>query len=792
MGNIWVNPENVPAGAYLKKFGIDLTAKAKEGKLDPVIGREGIVRRTLEILVRRNKANPVLIGEAGVGKTAIVESIAQKIVNREVPESIANKKIIALDLAAMVAGSAVRGAFEERLKGVLKDVSNAKDEYILFLDELHTLVGAGAAGEGNMDASQIIKPALARGDFRLIGATTTDEYRTIEKDPALARRFQSVMVPEPSVEDAISILRGLKEKYEVHHGVRITDSALVAAATYGHRYLTERRLPDCAIDLVDEASSRLRLQQESKPEPLDMLEKKIIQLKIEREALKKEGDVDPQSKSRLVLIEQDLEHRTKEYDELEAEWRLEKRGLEEAKAVKQRLEATRRDLEIEQRRGNWSRVAEINYSIIPSLERRLKELAEENRVAGSTSARRGKRLVSTEVGAEDIAEVVSRMTGIPVASMMTTERERLLHLEDHLKREIVGQDEAISTVANAIRLSRAGLAPRNRPISSLLLVGPTGVGKTQLCKSLAKFLFDDEQHMARIDMSEFSEAHSVAKIIGAPPGYVGFQETRGLAEIVRKRPHSLIVLDEFEKAHSSVHQLFLGILEDGILTDSQGRKIDFKNTVIMMTSNLGSDILASLALESTPREVAEEAVMSSIRQRLAPEFINRLDDIVFMNKLSRADMRGIAAIRMREIAALLEERQITLRMMFLSIEEGGHPAAAAAQRSSDQPQEESASDDSDAVLDWMARAGYDPAYGARPLRRLIQHRIMNPLATAIIDGSINPGDVVIPRMMALVDTTGPGMGATSVAADLQPVEKLVFDVEDAYGKHLRTIVPEEH
>jgi len=682
----------------LKRYARDLTAVAREGKLDPVIGRDEEIRRTMQVLSRRTKNNPVLIGEPGVGKTAIVEGLALRIVNGDVPEGLKDKRLLALDLGAMVAGSKYRGEFEERLKAVLSEITAAAGEIVLFIDELHTLVGAGKA-EGAMDASNMLKPALARGELHCIGATTLDEYRkNIEKDAALARRFQPVFVGEPSVEDTISILRGIKEKYELHHGVRITDSAIVAAATLSNRYITDRFLPDKAIDLMDEAASRLRMEVDSKPEAIDELDRRIVQLKIEREALKKESD--PASRDRLERLVKELEELEQRSAELTAQWRAEKDKLAGAQKLKEQLEQARAELDIVQRRGDWSRAGELTYGLIPELERKLKEV--ESAEAG--------RMVDEAVTDEHIAAVVSRWTGIPVDKMLSGEREKLLHMEDNLRRRVVGQDEAIIAVSNAIRRARAGLQDPNRPLGSFLFLGPTGVGKTELTRALAEFLFDDESAMVRIDMSEYMEKHSVARLIGAPPGYVGYDEGGSLTEAVRRRPYQVILFDEVEKAHPDVFNVLLQVLDDGRLTDGQGRTVDFRNTLIVLTSNLGSEALASLP-EGADVERARAAVMEAVRAAFRPEFLNRLDEILLFRRLSRDDMKGIVEIQLERLRKLLADRKIILEV----------DAAASA---------------------WLANAGYDPVYGARPLKRVIQRELQNPLAQQILEGHIPDGSTV--------------------------------------------------
>jgi ATP-dependent Clp protease ATP-binding subunit ClpB len=682
----------------LKKYARDLTAVAREGKLDPVIGRDEEIRRTIQVLSRRTKNNPVLIGEPGVGKTAIVEGLALRIAHGDVPDSLKDKRLLALDLGALVAGAKFRGEFEERLKAVLQEITAAEGEIIVFIDELHTLVGAGKA-EGAMDASNMLKPMLARGELHCVGATTLDEYRKhIEKDAALARRFQPVFVNEPTVEDTISILRGIKEKYEVHHGVRITDGAIVAAATLSNRYITDRFLPDKAIDLMDEAASRLRMAAESKPEAIDELDRRIIQLKIEREALKKESD--PASRERLEKLEDELEELEKKSAELTAQWRAEKDKLAGAQKLKEQLDQAKGELEQVQRKGDWARAGELTYGVIPELERKLKD----------AEAAESHRMINEAVTAEDIAGVVSRWTGIPVDKMLEGEREKLLTMEQNLKRRVIGQDEAVIAVANAIRRARAGLQDPNRPIGSFLFLGPTGVGKTELARALAEFLFDDESAMLRIDMSEYMEKHSVARLIGAPPGYVGYEEGGSLTEAVRRRPYQVILFDEIEKAHPDVFNVLLQVLDDGRLTDGQGRTVDFRNTLIVLTSNLGSEILANLP-EGQEVSTVRERVMEVVRGAFRPEFLNRLDEILIFRRLTRADMTGIVDIQLARLQKLLADRKITLAV-------------------------------DDKARQWLAQAGYDPVYGARPLKRVIQRSLQNPLAELILAGRINDGETV--------------------------------------------------
>ena len=680
----------------LKKYARDLTEAAREGKLDPVIGRDEEIRRAIQVLARRTKNNPVRIGEPGVGKTAIVEGLSLRIVNGDVPEALKNKRVLALDLGAMVAGAKYRGEFEERLKGVLTEIESAAGEVILFIDEMHTLIGAGKA-DGAMDASNLLKPALARGELHCIGATTLDEYRKhVEKDAALARRFQPVFVGEPSVEDTVSILRGIKEKYELHHGVRIADSALVAAATLSNRYITDRFLPDKAIDLMDEAASRLRMQVDSKPEELDEVDRRLLMLRIEREALKKETDV--ASRDRLERLEREVSELEERSQTLTAAWQAEKSKLSDTQKAKEELDRARTEVELAQRRGDYARAGELTYGIIPNLEKKIAEGGDDS------------RLVSQAVTEESIAAVVSRWTGVPVDKMLEGERAKLLRMEDQLRNRVVGQEEALEAVSKAVRRARAGLQDPNRPIGSFLFLGPTGVGKTELTKALANFMFDDDRALLRIDMSEYMEKHAVARLIGAPPGYVGYEEGGALTEAVRRRPYQVILFDEVEKAHEDVFNILLQVLDDGRLTDGQGRTVDFRNTLIVLTSNMGSEILAAQP-EGEDVDLVRGQVMNVVRSHFRPEFLNRLDEIVLFRRLAKRDMGSIVQIQLGRLRQLLEDRKITLEL-------------------------------DKSATDWLAEAGYDPVYGARPLKRVIQRNLQDRLAGLLLEGKVADGSRV--------------------------------------------------
>ena len=718
------NPENKYQA--LERYGRDLTELARRGKLDPVIGRDEEVRRVIQVLSRRTKNNPVLIGEPGVGKTAIVEGLAQRIIRGDVPEGLKNKKIVGLDMGALVAGAKYRGEFEERLKAVLKEIVEAEGRVVLFIDELHTVVGAGAS-EGSLDASNMLKPMLARGELHTIGATTLDEYRKhIEKDAALERRFQPVMVGEPSVEDTISILRGLRERYEIHHGVKLKDGALVAAAVLSHRYIADRFLPDKAIDLVDEAASRLRMEIDSMPVELDEVQRRIMQLEIEREALRKERD--KPSQERLQRLEKELADLKEQQNQLRAHWEQEKEAIDKGRALKEELEHVRADVERTQRAGDYAKASELQYGRVPALEAQIKE--QEARLA---SLQQHKRMLKEEVDEEDIASVVGKWTGIPVSRLMEGEIQKLLHMEDRLHERVIGQDEAIQAVASAIRRARAGLQDPNRPLGSFIFLGPTGVGKTELARALAEFLFDDEHAMVRIDMSEYQDKHTVSRMIGAPPGYVGYDEAGQLTEAVRRRPYAVVLFDEIEKAHPEVLNVLLQLLDDGRLTDGKGRTVDFKNTVVVMTSNIGSHFIAEQAATGTLSEGVRRQVTEALRQHFKPEFLNRVDEVMTFHPLSREDMKAIVDVQLRGLMKRLADRKIKVEL-------------------------------TDRAKDFLVEEGYDPIYGARPLKRTIQKRVLDPLAVGVLQGQYVEGDQIT------VDVGPDGLSFTrAVTRDTAPV-----------------------